>query len=119
MAETEDLFDAKLNAIEAPVTQLFVSQRQHSRVIRMLAVSLVFDILLSLGLGFVAFKTRSDVTARAKATCEAGNEFRRLDLERWNFIINLSTPKEQTPEQARQSAVFKSFIDQADAQKQC
>lgn len=107
-----------MDQIEAPVTKLYVNQRQHRKVIRALAVSLVFDIFLSLGLGALAFTTRSDVAQRAKAQCIAGNDFRRLDLERWNFILNLSGPP-KTEQQKQTAAVFRSYIDQADAQRPC
>lgn len=114
-----DRFDTVLERLESPVTQIYVNQRQHKRVLRVLAVSLVFDILLSIGLGALALKTRGDVSVKTRATCVASNEFRRLDLERWNFLLSLQPTTKQTPQQQQNLALFRGFINQADALRPC
>lgn len=121
--------DEAVRTIQEPVRQLYTTAEQHRRTIRVLTVSLVFDILLSLGLGAGLYRANvASLQAKQaqKAACESGNEFKRLDLQRWNFIINLSASNpvpNQTPAQKQQAAAnlktFQNFLSIADAPRSC
>ena len=122
--------DEAVATIQAPVKALAkanVSQRQH---IRFIGWVLAVDVLLTIlggGLFFKVNQAASQARAALVASCEAGNEFKRLDLERWNYIINLSASgaptQNQTPAQKEQAAAnlraFKQFLALADAQRPC
>lgn len=96
------------------------------RLIKLLALSVVFDILLSIGLGFIGFKAYTAGTeakaatvvahVSAVASCQAGNEFRRDDRSRWQRIIDITpVAQRQTP----QVQAFIAVINRTDALRDC
>lgn len=110
-----------------------VDYGQRSRqMIRWLISTVVFDICLSLILAFATYTAvhasneAKDATSSTKQIhqaaviqCESGNEFRRADRARWQYVIDLSTNRPQTAEQQQQTREFLAYIDQADKLRDC
>lgn len=97
---------AEVRTLNARIESFDKTLGRSRQVIRFLAISLVFDILLSLGLGYVANRalnasrdaTRATASATAatvanaatiKANCLAANESRALNLEMWENLVKL------------------------------
>lgn len=78
---------------------------------RWLTVSILFDVLLSCALGFIAVETRT-------ATCRAGNEFKRADKARWEYIVSL-TPVPTDPHDKAIRDKFVAYINAADELRTC
>lgn len=129
-----DDFDAAIADVDVPrvLSGLLESDRRNRRVIRMLAVSIGLDLLLSVGLGLVAW--RADHTAKAAASartaarnqCLSGNESRRGQLVLWDFVLDLSaqTPtRELAPDDERkrreQTAEFRTFVENLFKPRDC
>lgn len=124
--------DAAVSAIEKPVTELFTYSRQNRTLIRVLAISLILDVLLSIATAVgVAYAVHASNLANSanrsvQRACQARNEYKVLDLQRWQYIINLSagappvgtTPAQQKA-QAEQTTKFKAYIAGADTPETC
>jgi hypothetical protein len=57
-------------------------------------------------------------------SCHARNDFKRLDLERWLYVLKVATPDAGLPAKERkrqqvQNEQFKIYITAADAQEDC
>jgi len=98
-----------------------------------LVVSLALDVVLSVILGIVALQA-SDASHRAteatsvsaqnalnaKVTCEVGNESRRLQIQLWTYVLDLSsTDPSQTPQQKQQVAQFREYIKHVYSPRDC
>lgn len=101
------------------------------KVLKVLAVSVVFDICLSVvafGFGWEihnvaaqAHSATSGATAAhnaAVASCKAGNDFRGQDRQLWQQLLSLSTGP-QTPAQAVATAKFVAYLNVHDALRDC
>lgn len=102
----------------------------HNRkLIRLVAVSVFFDVALSLGLGAIAIQSRhaSDKATRASSTlvvnCLSGNESRRIQTDLWKTVLQFPAPANETAEAKRQreeqTQKFKDYIGVAFAQRDC
>lgn len=127
-----DKFDRAVDAAEKPFFALFDKQEKNSRRITMMAFVVGFDVLMFLCFGYVALRADHAVDAAEKARiaqvtnqCESGNEFRRLDLQRWNYILKVaSTPdpdasSAQRTKTAKENELFRKYVEQADKQRDC
>lgn len=107
--------------------------KKNRSFIRFLAFTVCFDLAMSGTIGLIGWKAFNAANSARHATslaernhqsavtqCLAGNDFRRLDRERWQQIIDFSTGgRPQTPEQQAQTAKFLEIIDKADAPRDC
>lgn len=111
-------------------TQKLRSYGQRNRhLIKVVAVSVVFDVVLSAGLGFAVWRAQvaSDRAAAAASatvvTCRSGNEARALQTQLWNFILALPPRPDETPDQRalREESVgkFKIYVANAFAPRDC
>lgn len=103
--------------------------RRNRQLIRWIVASLVFDILLSLGLA-VAVTRANAATRRAEraasaqvVACRAGNEARALQTELWNTILSYPPPLGETAAEALQRegrvAEFRRYVATAFRQQDC
>jgi hypothetical protein len=103
---------------------------RNRRLIRIVAVSLIFDVLLSLGLGFAVHHAQeaSDRAGRAASatvvTCRSSNEARAVQTDLWDYIFTqFAQSIDQSPAESAERAVniakFKAYIATAFAQKDC
>jgi hypothetical protein len=120
MAE-EDPVLLQLEALQHGTNELrvavdgYATAARRSRLhIRLLALSLVFDISLSVGLGALAIKAdnaskkATSVRAQQRSSCTAGNEARSIESQLWNYVLNSPPPANQTPAEA---ATLKQEVD--------
>lgn len=116
----------------ANIRELTTYGERNRKLIHLLIATCVFDICLSLLLAFATYtavhasnqaKEATSVNRQlhnqAVAQCESGNDFRRLDRERWQQIIDLTSARQQTPEQVETTRKFIEIIDKADAPRDC
>lgn len=117
MSTTEDelqILAEQAGALATAVTQLNTDMsdqvrrlgevvRRDRRMTKLLIISVILDVILSLGMGYVAITaTRADSQAHtnstnAKITCEVGNQARAAQINLWEYILNLSANSPQTP----------------------
>lgn len=127
-----DKFDEKLDAVEKPFFVLFSKEAQNSRRIAFLTVIVGFDLIMFVCFGYVALRADHAVDEAEKARriaifnqCESGNEFRRLDLQRWNYVLEISSKPDpdESPAQRKKNATevkqFRQYIEKADELKDC
>ena len=121
--------DEAVSTIQRPVEVLArdaVSTKQH---LRLISFVLAFDLALSALLGYVGWQSHVAAERANRSltvACEAGNEFKRLDLQRWQYIIQLSNANPpanlSADEKARAAAnlkAFQAFLAVADAERTC
>lgn len=94
--------------------------------IRMLAMSLVFDICLSVGLGLVAWRTNHSAEQARQATiaaCESGNNVRKAELQLWDYVLSFPPTQTETPQQKAQrevqTAKFRDYVHKTFATRDC
>lgn len=151
--EIDDLDKRFEEAVEQPITRLASDQDKTRKMVWVVVGSLVFDLVYSAVLGFVALSAAStadkaneaalvaqvaaleaklateranEATRRAAFTsCESGNDFRELDLQRWLYVLKIASQPDpdETPAQRQrtleQNAKFKSYIVRADKLRDC
>jgi hypothetical protein len=94
-------------------------------LLRWLAVSLAFDFILSVGLGYVAIRGQrvavqaNSIQERARVGCLSGNEFRKTQLQLWHYILDLPPTTPRTPAQDAQQAAFRAYVDGQFALRKC
>ncbi len=124
--------ETKLVELSAHIVNLTAYGRRNRRLIRLLAVSLVLDVVLSLGLGWVAFnaKEASDSARRATtaaalvatdahATCLTSNEARAVQHDLWKYVLNVPPSRPLTATESGQRAQFRTYIDATLAPRDC
>lgn len=114
MEENENLerYNEIMESLKDPFVNLYVNQKQHSKVLKMLMVGFALLLALVLSAGYLFY-------AQSKASCRSQNEFRRLDKERWTSIVQKFTPPNQTPTEKARAQAFLDFLQQADAPRRC
>lgn len=108
------------------------TNKRQTRVLKALAVSVLLDVLLSLGLGALAWRAQENANANRRNqkqlvnACQAGNEARRTEQQLWTYVLDLSsrnpqpsrTPAEQQAQQ-QQIAQFRQYLATVFAQRNC
>lgn len=127
-----DKFDQAVEAAEKPFFALFQKTEKNAHRITILSIIFVFDLLMFLGFGFVALRADHAVDEALKvkkaqllSQCESGNDFRKLDLQRWTYVLEISSKPDpsETPAQraksVREAQLFRKYIEEADKQRNC
>lgn len=125
---------ASVNGLAAAFKDLHKRSRHNLFLIRMLTVSVVLDVVLSVGLGLVAFNAHdasvkaSNATSVASQTrqsqfavCTAGNAARAGQIELWHYVLTLIDVGNsvQTPAQQAYLMAFREYIDDLFASRDC
>lgn len=119
-----DELDEKI-AGSADIKALVLASRRNQRMIRLLAISLAFDVLLTLALAVVTVQTEmvvrqaNSLQAQAHATCLASNEARAGQVTLWHHLLDLPPAAPRTPEQQEQADAFGRYVDHLFAPRQC
>lgn len=119
----------ELAGLRTDIAAYAAKSRRDRRIVRTLAVSVVFDIVLSAGL-YVGLRKADNAAreaGRASSTnvvnCVSGNESRRIQAELWNTVLQFPPPAGETAEaktqREAQTARFKDYIAKAFEQKDC
>lgn len=128
MVTAADRLDKAMDVVEAPVRKVSAETHRLGGMVRLLLILALVEGLGLAGLGWVALVAHdaSDrATAAILASCEATNDFRRLDLARWLYVLDLSkeaplrgTPAEQRA-QVERSLRFENYVRAADELRDC
>lgn len=117
LRETGDILIERVSGLSYQIASLQAAIRRNRNVVRFLTVSLVFDIVLSLGLAYATHraltatdeakaatdKASAAIAANAEAIrvgCLSANETRAQDLAMWNGLVALFPPA--TTQEGRQ-----------------
>lgn len=113
LAEREADIDRRIGDLLVDMQHLGDRNRRN---IRLLALSVMFDVLLSIGLGAFAYQvhqlsanTAATTSEQQMSTCNAGNQARALNAELWNYILSQPSGP-QTADQSATVTSFKAFI---------
>lgn len=136
---TAERIDQAFTVIERPVTQLYVYTRRTRRLVVGLAISVVFDLIISVIAGVLILRVKEvahqaeELTQQVETlalkrsieACKARNDYKALDLKRWQKLIDINNqpyPDETAAQRAatREAvADFKKFIYKADKPENC
>lgn len=116
--ERADDLDEKLkeNSIDESISILVRDAKRRRRQIIALTISLVLDILLTIGLASLAIQARDASVAIQKsqnsivAGCKVGNDFRQTESNLWTHILSIQ-PIYQTLTPAQQAQRDKVVSD--------
>lgn len=107
------------------IDALVRASKRNRRLIRYLAISVGLDVLLSLGLGVLAWRANqlalqaNSISAREYATCVAGNDARAGQITLWDYVIDLPPTTPRTPAQQQQADQFKVYVHHLFAPRKC
>lgn len=112
---------------EESIRILVKDANRRKRQLRLLTISVVFDIVLSLALTYgwqlnhnLAIKAETNRSAILRG-CEVSNEARAKNKQLWAYILELPTADGQprTPEQQKRVDDFRRFINDTFAPRDC
>lgn len=115
-----------------PFTGLLKYSHRTRALVWGLAGSLAYDVLITGALAVYAYRADSTakqleevLAARAQVSCESRNDFKRLDLQRWQLVIKAAndrvpgeTSKDLRAKRLR-NAGFLVLIQKADVLEDC
>lgn len=107
----------KLNAdlADAVVALGKIVQRDRRRV-RILAASVILDIVLSIAVGFfavtaVSAKDQAEQNrTNSRIACLAGNDARAGQIQLWDYVLSVSASKSPTPEEKARTETFRVYV---------
>ncbi len=124
LIDRSDALDERI-AQSSDVTDLVKASRRNLLLIRILGVSVALDLLLSAGVGYLAYQARqtaaqaNSIEAQARTTCMAGNQARAGQIQLWHYVLDLTSATQRTPEQQQQATQFRAYIDKLFAPRRC
>lgn len=113
------------NPIDEQIASLTRADLSRKRQVRWLAISLILDVLLTIGFGYTTIRANNAASKAESSThaiirnCETSNEARANNKKLWDYIINLPPTQPPTSEQQKRIADFKKFIDMTFAPRDC
>lgn len=113
---------ADLSELRYDLNSVTLYGTRSRRLIRAAAVSIVLDIILSLGLGYISFQARDasqNAATAIKTNCLSGNEARKNQIDLWTSIFALPSTKPPTEQAARDYEGLKLHIQQIFAPRDC
>lgn len=127
LEERSDKLDEQMAAhpAEESIQVLVKDAHRRKRQLRILTVSVILDIILSLVLGFVTWKTNELAQLAQKtedaliANCEIVNDSRDKQRELWGYVISLTPQQPRTPEQQDRTNNFAEFVDRTFVHRDC
>lgn len=116
------------NPIDEQIAALTRADKQRKRQIFLIALSLMFDLILSLLLAW-GWHTNHNLAIRAESNrdairrnCETSNESRAKNKQLWTYILSLppsNNGEQSTPDQQKRVDDFKVFLNDTFAQRNC
>lgn len=125
--ERNDLLNRKIGDSDLPdaVGALVKTAGQNRARIRLLAISLALDILLTLFVSGLTYKT-SQLAHLAQsnkmavvANCEVSNDSRRNNRVLWDYILAIPPTQPLTSTEEAQRAQFKKLVNTTFAERNC
>lgn len=126
-------FEKKLenNPIDSSIAELIKDAGRRRRQIMFLGISLMLDVLLTIGFAYLSIQARDTAieVQNSKdtliANCQVGNEFRKTEADLWNHILEIQPANQSslTPEQEakRQKTIadFREYLKTTFAPRDC
>lgn len=115
----------RLEAVTETQAEQVAYGRRNRRLIWLTIVSLVFSVLLTVGLTVTAVRLNdtNDKADRNRerqiSTCVSTNEARANNKRLWDYLLKLPPTTPRTDAQVEQLAAFKAFVDQTFAPRDC
>lgn len=119
-----DALDERI-ARSPDIDALVKASRRNWLLIRILGVSVALDVLLSGGVGYLAYQASrtaqqaNSLQVQIHTTCEAGNEARAGQITLWHYLLDLPPTTPRTPEQQEQARQFRAYVDRLFAPRRC
>lgn len=110
-----------MDTLTVEIKEVRKTNRKHQFLIRLLGLSMAFDLLLSIALGGIGFTAHNAAEAAArnqKQFCEGSNETRRVQKDLWSYVLNIPASN-TSPAQEEQRQKFKDYIDTVFAPRDC
>lgn len=107
------------------VATLVKDAQKRKRQVRLLTISILLDILLTIGLGVVSVNTHSIATQAENnqqaimRSCETSNDARANNKQLWTFALTLPTPNVPTLQQQINRDKFEAFVNKTFAPRDC
>ncbi len=117
--------EMKQHPAEEAIQVLVKDAHRRKRQVRILAVSVVLNILLTAGFGFLTYKTNQIASLAQSnqdavvANCEVANESRKNQRDLWAYVISLTPEQPRSQEQQDRTDKFSDFVDKTFAQRDC
>lgn len=119
--------DKRIEKTDLPkaVDTLFKAAKKQKRFTRLLAITVIFDVLLTAAFGFITWRThqiaqQSESNRSAlMRSCNITNEGRANNKKLWDYILKLPPSQERTPDQEKRLDEFRAFVDKTFAQRDC
>lgn len=122
-----DQLNEKLDATDLPnaVHVLVKDAHKRKRQLRLLAISITLDLILTGGLAYLSLQTHS-IAKQAESNraaiirnCETSNDGRAKNKELWDFAFNLPPATTQTEQQKSNLEKFKAKVDDTFMLRDC
>lgn len=111
-----------LNDLRYDLNSVTLYGTRSRRLIRAAAISIVLDVFLSLGLGWISFQAREashNAATAIKTNCISSNEARLTQIDLWTAVFALPQARPLTPEAAIAYDNLKTHIHTIFAPRDC
>ncbi len=113
------------NPIDVQVEALAQADKRQRRQVLILAFTVAFDVLLTIGFGFITLRTHelanlaeTNKTALIR-NCETANDSRKNQRELWAYVIKLTPIQPRTDEQTARANDLQAFVNKTFAERNC
>lgn len=125
--ERSDALDKEMakHPAEESIQILLKDARRRKQQVRLLTVSVIFDIFLSIGLAWFAYQAnRTAELAQSNkdaviANCEVSNESRKNNRELWAFAFSFPPDPPRTDIENQRVEQFKAYIAKTFVERNC
>lgn len=125
--ERNAVLNQKIDDTDLPnaVATLIKDAHRRKRQLTVLTISIILDLALTIGLGFVSIRTHN-LAATAEnnkqailRNCQTSNEARANNKQLWDYLLNLPTPNAPTLQQQQVRIQFGAYVDKTFAPRNC
>lgn len=125
--ERNATLNQKIDDTELPdaVSTLVKDAKKRKRQVKLLTASIILDLLLTIGLGFLSIQTHN-IASKSESTqqalikgCESTNDARSSNKLLWHYLLDLPTPAAPTLQQQQVRDQFTQFVDKTFALRDC
>lgn len=127
LEQRNDTLNKQIDSTDLPaaIQTLIADARKRRRQLRLLALSICLDVLLTVALGWLSVRTHSIATQSESnkqaivMSCQQTNDARASNEQLWKYLLSLPTPNAPTLQQQAVRKQFSAFIDKTFAPRDC